>query len=502
MASLTDVNAILAWNLRGDASAVDRRGQDENFCAIDAAAPTAKVSHSSVQQSSLSFVTDSSLVTQMRLFVEENKLPASSPNFRAMDAEDDLSMLVEAARRIGQLQTAAGAVATGRTDADHNTSTSTAPGGPAVHEIDVFRFAYLCCSALKILSRKQVNRVAFGKCGGVRAVVSLLRRFNGDNAGDMVLLGEGDEGEEGRACPLDGHDPTPSSSASSSLLSSTRRGQNRDAACVQAEAANIILNVCYEKANVELVLEHGGVPELLTLMASNDPVLQANAAGAIQSVCYQKCGRRTLVGLGGVPTLLALLASDDMKVKSRSIGSLHNLSSDAEAIKIIRRKGGIDGIIALLQYAKKIECVEGSAAAEDSTERAMRVAIVAAAAGTLQNLCREVASRDIVSSDKQAVSLLTEILFGEDVHAQVCAAGALITIIGPELEQNDEHKNKHLAAMQRADERFIQHEQAIGKLIRGAESRAEVGGGGTDKKLFHNGIQLEKLKDGATKAEF
>lgn len=56
---------------------------------------------------------------------------------------------------------------------------------------------------------------------------------------------------------------------------------------VAAEAANIILNVCYEKASVALVVQCGGVVTLVSCLLDSNADLQANAAGAIQSICFQ-----------------------------------------------------------------------------------------------------------------------------------------------------------------------------------------------------------------------
>ena len=54
-----------------------------------------------------------------------------------------------------------------------------------------------------------------------------------------------------------------------------------------AEAANIILNVCYERASVALVVQCGGVATLVSCLHDSSADLQANAAGAIQSICFQ-----------------------------------------------------------------------------------------------------------------------------------------------------------------------------------------------------------------------
>lgn len=89
---------------------------------------------------------------------------------------------------------------------------------------------------LKILSRKQVNRSQFGE-NGTAAILFHV-----------------------------------SNSASSSIA---------------AEAANVILNICYEKDNVATVVRLQGVPALVALLDQSHPDVQANAAGALQSICFQ-----------------------------------------------------------------------------------------------------------------------------------------------------------------------------------------------------------------------
>lgn len=56
---------------------------------------------------------------------------------------------------------------------------------------------------------------------------------------------------------------------------------------IAAEAANIVLNVCYEKASVALVVQCRGVETLVSCLSDSNADLQANAAGAIQSICFQ-----------------------------------------------------------------------------------------------------------------------------------------------------------------------------------------------------------------------
>ena len=60
-------------------------------------------------------------------------------------------------------------------------------------------------------------------------------------------------------------------------------------------------------------------------------------------------------------------------------------------------------------------------------------AVTASAAGALQNVAREVASRMIIC-DMDCIHPLADLLSSPDMHAQVCAAGALLNVIGPSLE--------------------------------------------------------------------
>lgn len=63
---------------------------------------------------------------------------------------------------------------------------------------------------------------------------------------------------------------------------------------IASEAANVLLNLCYERKNVHIVVEHGGVPLLLNALESDEQDVQANAAGAIQSLCFQVRLAKTL----------------------------------------------------------------------------------------------------------------------------------------------------------------------------------------------------------------
>jgi len=181
---------------------------------------------------------------------------------------------------------------------------------------------------------------------------------------------------------------------------------------VAGEAANVVLNICYERENVTLIMEHGGVPPLVALLKEPEQELQANAAGAIQSICFQKEGRKFVRELGAVPAVLPLLSSPSLKVRTRAVGAIHNISSEAEAIRVIRRLHGIGPLVDLL--------------------RAPSATVCGSAAGALQNLSRESSSREEIR-ELGAVIPLSDLLLGEDVQAQVCAAGAILNVLGPDL---------------------------------------------------------------------
>ena len=76
------------------------------------------------------------------------------------------------------------------------------------------------------------------------------------------------------------------------VLRHMARGANRPD--VAAEAANAILNLCYEVANVAAVLEGGGALLLVACLRRPHAELQANAAGALQSICFLVHPGRTM----------------------------------------------------------------------------------------------------------------------------------------------------------------------------------------------------------------
>jgi exonuclease I len=63
----------------------------------------------------------------------------------------------------------------------------------------------------------------------------------------------------------------------------------RNSSAVAAECANVILNLCFEQANINELLMCNGVAPLVTLLRNNDDEVQANACGVIQSICCLVC---------------------------------------------------------------------------------------------------------------------------------------------------------------------------------------------------------------------
>ena len=68
--------------------------------------------------------------------------------------------------------------------------------------------------------------------------------------------------------------------------------------------------------------------------------------------------------------------------------------------------------------------------------------VCGSAAGALQNLSRETSARKEIRQ-LGAVVPLADLLFGDDVQSQVCAAGAILNLLGPELgPENDANEKR------------------------------------------------------------
>lgn len=183
-----------------------------------------------------------------------------------------------------------------------------------------------------------------------------------------------------------------------------------------AEGSNAILNMCYEASNVSLLVEEVGVKFLVQFLSSRDVDVQASAAGALQSICFQYCGRSAAKEAHVISALVPLMCSEHNNVRDRAIGCVHNLSSDSLSIRELREMGAIPNLVDLLACSSPQSCT--------------------AAAGTIQNISREPLSRTVLMEEHhpRVVESLSSLLFGSDVQGQACAAGALLNLIGPDLE--------------------------------------------------------------------
>ncbi|KAJ1623446.1 armadillo-type protein [Pavlovales sp. CCMP2436] len=191
-----------------------------------------------------------------------------------------------------------------------------------------------------------------------------------------------------------------------------------------SEAANTLLNVCYEADCVAQALRHGALSPLVSMLASARPELQATAAGAIQSIAYQKAGREAANDAGAAELLVPLLDDTEPHVAARAVGAVHNLSSDVRAIGPLREVGAIAPLVRLLRANAAGPC--------------------ASAAGALQNLAREPLARAELQRLGAAVPL-TDLLYANDEGCRHCAVGALLNLIGPDLgEETDANATRVL----------------------------------------------------------
>jgi hypothetical protein len=198
---------------------------------------------------------------------------------------------------------------------------------------------------------------------------------------------------------------------------------------IAEEGANAVLNMCYEASNVVHILRLGGLAPLCAFLRAPDEGLQAAACGALQSICYQRSGRKAARDANAVSLVVPLLSSASCRVRARGVGVLHNLSSDPKSVRQIREGKGIAPLIALLDA---FNCSDHNVG--DQQTRTVSLSVAAGAAGTLQNMSREGHSRRMISESPQAVEALASLLFVEDVQCQVCAAGALVNVLGPGLD--------------------------------------------------------------------
>eukprot|EP00026_Physarum_polycephalum_P007272 Phypoly_transcript_07330.p1 GENE.Phypoly_transcript_07330~~Phypoly_transcript_07330.p1 ORF type:complete len:343 (+),score=49.05 Phypoly_transcript_07330:107-1135(+) len=188
---------------------------------------------------------------------------------------------------------------------------------------------------------------------------------------------------------------------------------------IASEGASILLNICYEKSNVESVIAVGGLELLAPCLENEDEELKANAAGAVQSISYQKWGREYVQEHSPeivIGSLVRCLNSANARLCARAVGALHNLSTNLELVLVIRDTNGIVPLVRVL-----------SSQTGDTAR---------SAAGTIMNISREAESRKLVK-EAGAVAPLTSLLFGSDVPSQTSALGALLNILGADMKDEE-----------------------------------------------------------------
>lgn len=220
------------------------------------------------------------------------------------------------------------------------------------------------------------------------------------------------------------------------------------------ETANVCLNLCYETQLIRYV-SSTSIPKLLvealprlvpssastsastsasSTMGGTDPGAGCAAIlGALQSLCYAAEGKAAVATAGVLPLLVSLLWQEDELVRERTLGTLHNLSADLSISREI-----------FAQFELRV------------TEplvislRNPSVHIAGPAAGCIQNLSRLEESRAtfLAHADGDAVDALTSLLFCAEPAVQVHAVGALMNLLGPDLEAQDPESHRYAAFQQ------------------------------------------------------
>ena len=148
-----------------------------------------------------------------------------------------------------------------------------------------------------------------------------------------------------------------------------------------------------------------GVVFLVRFLHSNDAALQLRCRRS-RALLWFRVG---LPRRASDPCLVEP-CGDDITA-ARASRSLHNLT--LIPFLCAHAAGCLPGVVKLLGSCSHMAC--------------------AAAAGTIQNISREPASRELLLHKHAATEPLSDLLFGSDVQAQACAAGALLNIMGPDL---------------------------------------------------------------------
>eukprot|EP01023_Acetabularia_acetabulum_P018389 TRINITY_DN19287_c1_g1_i1.p1 TRINITY_DN19287_c1_g1~~TRINITY_DN19287_c1_g1_i1.p1 ORF type:complete len:341 (-),score=14.82 TRINITY_DN19287_c1_g1_i1:176-1198(-) len=212
------------------------------------------------------------------------------------------------------------------------------------------------------------------------------------------------------------------------ILWMTHRGKNSVDDEIATESANVLLNLCYQRENVNRCIKCQGLPLLLECLkdeSNNRHKLRRSAAGAIQSICFQKKGRVAIRSINGIRCLVQLIQSSDEVLQMRALGAIHNLSADPASLKILRNLEIIPTSIYMLKNKEDHEAL---------------ISVV----GILQNISREVASRSIIR-EKRAMNPLLNLIRMGDIRLSGSVVGALLNIVCIESQQTRDQYSELLS---------------------------------------------------------
>ena len=147
---------------------------------------------------------------------------------------------------------------------------------------------------------------------------------------------------------------------------------------------------------------------------------------------WQEKGRQAVRDAGVIPVLIELLPSADVPAAARAAGALHNLSCDQASVRAIQRGDGLQPLVNLLRSCiislHQAHILEASVPAllVDTLvlyvrARGQDTAAAASAAGALQNLSREPASRQAIAQ-MGAIAPLAKLLLVPSLQVQQPAA--------------------------------------------------------------------------------
>lgn len=143
------------------------------------------------------------------------------------------------------------------------------------------------------------------------------------------------------------------------------------------------------------------------------------ACSAVQVLCSgSSLSMECLLCSGGVQSLCALLYSPYEKAVRQCLNALHALTVDLNVCREVCALGAVPLIIFLIRNASGSG--KGSESSSGST-------LVAAAAGTLQNIGREKSSAGVLSGSG-AVDGVAPLLMSSDPAVQAAAVGVLLNM--------------------------------------------------------------------------